>query len=285
MAELNFAKFAASARIRRAADNAPPMKPGEPDRDAVKILQEALIQAGFKIKDGPTGFYGPQTVAAVKQVESKHGLNTDAGIAGHQVITQLDALLTGRKPIFIVRAANLQLLLQQTDTLGGFTHRSYFTKAVTLLDEFGLGLSITNRRLPEFEFPGLLVDPANASDVASVRALAEKQIVGMSDVLRIIFCRFPGLGQSGEKFFGTTEGGRRPLEGGLTFPDFILINVEKRRMDDSTLIHEMIHATGLDVHDPDPQSVFASGATRTGSVLKPEHAERLSKGFFARVRH
>lgn len=284
MAQLNFAKFATNNRIKRAADNAPPMKPGEPDREAVTILQEALIQAGFQIKDGATGLYGPQTTAAVQEVERKHGLDSDQGIAGHQVITRLDALLTGRKAIAIIRASNLQLLLQQTDTQGGFTHRSYFTKAESLLGDFGLGLSIMNRRLPAFEFPGMLVDPANTSDVASVRARAEKHTPGMSNVLRVIFCRFPQRGQSGEKFFGVTEGGRRLLEGGLQFSDFILVNVEKRRLDDSTLIHEMIHATGLEAHDPDPGSVFAGGDIRTGSVLKPEHAERLSKAFFAQVR-
>ena len=44
----------------------------------------------------------------------------------------------------------------------------------------------------------------------------------------------------------------------------------------------MIHATGLDDHDPDPASVFADGAIRTGSLLKSEHAEKLRGAFFAR---
>ena len=71
MAQLNFQKFAGNGRIRSAADNAPPMKPGESDRVAVKILQDALIQAGFPIRDGATGFYGPETVAAVILSEKK----------------------------------------------------------------------------------------------------------------------------------------------------------------------------------------------------------------------
>ena len=258
MAQLNFQKFAVNDRIRRAADNAPPMKPGESDRDAVKILQDALIQAGFPIRDGATGFYGPQTVTAVQAVERKYGLDTDSGITGHQVITRLDALLAG-KPVPVARPALMQLLLQHTNTLGGFTHRSYFLKATALLKDFGLGLDISNHFLPEKHTPG------------------------MRPLLRVIFCRFAAVGQSGEKFFGTTEGGRRPLEGGALFPDFILVNVEMRRPDDSTLIHEMIHATGLDVHDPDPASVFADGLIRTGSVLKSEHAERLRSAFFARL--
>ncbi len=282
MAQLNFQKFAVNDRIRRAADNAPSMKPGESDRDAVKILQDALIQAGFAIRDGATGFYGPQTVAAVQAVERKYGLDTDSGIAGHQVIARLDALLAGT-PVPVARPALLQLLLQHTNTLGGFTHRSYFLKAAALLKDFGLGLDVSNHFLPEIEFPGMYVDASNRPDIAKVRELAEKHTPGMRPLLRVIFCRFPAFGQSGQKFFGTTEGGRRPLEGGAVFPDFILINVEKRRPDDSTLIHEMIHATGLDDHDPDPASVFADGAIRTGSVLKSEYAERLRRAFFARL--
>ena len=281
MAHLNFQKFAANGRIRSAAENAPPMKLGETDRVAVRILQDALIQAGFPIRDGATGSYGPQTVAAVQAVERKYGLDSDAGIAGHQVITRLDALLAGT-PVPVVRPAVLRLLLQHTNTLGGFTHRSYFLKAAALLKDFGLGLDISNHFLPEIDFPGMRVDASNLSDVAKVRELAEKHTPGMRTLLRVIFCRFPTFGQSGQKFFGTTEGGRRPLEGGALFPDFILINVEKRRLDDSTLLHEMIHATGLDDHDKEATSIFADGEVRTGTVVKSEYAERLRNAFFAR---
>ena len=47
-----------------------------------------------------------------------------------------------------------------------------------------------------------------------------------------------------------------------------------------SLIHEMIHATDLYAHDTDPDSVFSSGSART--TLKPVHADRLAKAFFAR---
>ena len=275
MANLKFVEFATNNRIKRAADNALAMRPGESDHAAVSVLQKALIKAGMQIRDGATGNYGSQTATAVQEFERRHGLDNDQGVAGHQVITKLDALLT-RNPISILRAADLQLLLQQTNTLGGFTHRSYFTKAVSLLSGFELGLNIINRRNPEFEFPGT-VDPVNQSDIANVRALAEKHTPGMKDVLRVIFCRFP------KDFFATTEGGIKLLEGGLRVRDFILINVGKRSADDCTLIHEMIHATGLVTHDTDETSVFSEGSKRT--VLKPEHAERLRVATFARVRH
>jgi hypothetical protein len=194
-----------------------------------------------------------------------------------QLMNQLAGTSPGRNPQFIIRGANLQLLFQQTTTLGGFTHSSYLSKAESLLSGFGLGLNITNRRTPEFEFT--TVDPSNGPDIASVRALAENQVPGLGSVLRVIFCRFP---QSAGRIFASTHGGAFPLEGGSRVPDFILIDVGKRQRDNCSLIHEMIHATGLVEHDSDPTSVFSIGTSRT--VLKPEHAERLSKAFFAQVR-
>ncbi len=277
MADLNYQPFAANARIKRAANNAPAMKRGEQDRAAVVILQEALIKAGFAIKDGATGVFGAETAAAVHAVETAHQLNVDTGDAGTQVIHQLDALLTGRHAKFFIRSADLQLFFQQTSTQGGFTHDSYVTKARNLLEAFGLTLNITNLRTPELSFAEL-VDPSNRSDIERVRVAAEKSTPGMIGTLRVIFCRF----SSGNPFNALTDGGPRPLPSGLQVPDFTLIDVGKRRADQCVLIHEMIHATGLEQHDSDMESVFSEGSNR--SVLKPEHAERLSNAFFARRR-
>lgn len=181
-----------------------------------------------------------------------------------------------------VAPGELKLLLQQTETLGGFVPQMYFRAAVSLLAPYGIALNVTDRRLPTIEFTGM-VDPANTSDVVDVREKAEKQAPGMNGMLRVIFCRFPSVSQSGEKYFASTEGGRR-WAGSAIVQDFILINVGKFRPDGSTLIHEMIHATGLEAHDPDPTSVFAGGNLRTGTILKPEHARRLSDSFFGRHR-
>jgi hypothetical protein len=99
----------------------------------------------------------------------------------------------------------------------------------------------------------------------------------MPERLRVIFCRFRGVsGGASERFFATTEGGP-PTDK----PDFILINVEKFRHDGSSLVHEMIHAAGLWDHDTDNDSIFADGATRTGTTLKPVHAAKLTQAFFA----
>lgn len=80
-------------RIQLASENTPSMKPGEPDRAAVVLLQNALIVNGFNIPSGATGNYLSETAAAVRDVEVRFGLLRDQGIAGKQVIGTLDFLL------------------------------------------------------------------------------------------------------------------------------------------------------------------------------------------------
>lgn len=57
------------------------LEPGSKGDD-VKQLQQWLIGQGFKIPDGATGFYGPQTKSAVSQWQSSIGLDT-AGNPGY----------------------------------------------------------------------------------------------------------------------------------------------------------------------------------------------------------
>ena len=282
MAALNFEKFKNNTRIQHAADNAPAMRLGETDHEAVKILQEALIQAGFPIPDGATGTYGPETATAIRAVETKFSLVIrDKGVAGHEVITKLDQLLTKTRPGITVVACELQLLLQRAQTAGGFTHDQTIKNAANLLSEFSIRLNIVDRRQTEFPFPAGLVDPCVKADISSIRMKAEKQAPGMGGLLRVIFCQFVTAPICGEhSFFGVTEGGSKPLENGMVFPDFILINVLKLRPDKTTLIHEMIHATGLTTHDTEQESVFSLGSNRT--VLKPDLAQRFSEATFAR---
>ena len=87
------AHWRSNTRIHSASENAPPMKPGDPNRDAVVLLQEALIATSFNIPSGPTGNYLGETAAAVRDVEARFGLDRDEGIAGKQVVGTLDALL------------------------------------------------------------------------------------------------------------------------------------------------------------------------------------------------
>ncbi len=85
-------------RIQAAAINAPPMHPNEPDAAAVKLLQRALIDTGALHIGAPTGFYGPQTAEAVRDIEGTFALSVDQGVAGKQVLEVLDLLLQGKRP-------------------------------------------------------------------------------------------------------------------------------------------------------------------------------------------
>ena len=59
----------------------PNLTPGMRSED-VKTLQNYLIQQGFQIPDGATGFYGPQTTAAVAEFQKKNNIDA-AGNPGY----------------------------------------------------------------------------------------------------------------------------------------------------------------------------------------------------------
>lgn len=95
--------FSNVERIQNAARNAPPMRRGERDKDAVRILQHILLAAGVStfrrsIKDGALdGDYGGETEEAVKRLQgiaSRCGSHCDVdGRAGGQVWTALDLMV------------------------------------------------------------------------------------------------------------------------------------------------------------------------------------------------
>jgi hypothetical protein len=90
--------WAANARIQRAANNNPPIRRGDPDRVAVKLLQEALIASGFPMQAGADGIFGTQTANAIITAEKKFEFQVDAGVAGREVLGALDLSLRGWKP-------------------------------------------------------------------------------------------------------------------------------------------------------------------------------------------
>jgi len=87
-----------NSRLQKASNNAPSLHPGDPDAAAVRLLQQALMDTGFLHITAPTGVYGPQTSAAVHDLENTYVLDTDSGIAGRQVLGTLDLLMRGLKP-------------------------------------------------------------------------------------------------------------------------------------------------------------------------------------------
>lgn len=95
--------FAGNARLDAAARNSPAMRRGEGNAEAVRRLQGALVQVGFRMPrstrpDGTfDGVYGGETVEIVQQFQLREGL-VDAfgradGIAGKMTLERLDALL------------------------------------------------------------------------------------------------------------------------------------------------------------------------------------------------
>ena len=64
---------------------------------ATKDLQRALIKAGYRIPSGPTGWYGPETTAAVAAFQRAQGWRGSGadGIAGSQTLRRLGVALAG----------------------------------------------------------------------------------------------------------------------------------------------------------------------------------------------
>ena len=106
--------FANNARLVRASENAPPMRRGETDAEAVRILQNALIGVGVTTMrrsvrpDGTLdGNYGGETVEAVKRFQRLVGLvdNTGHGdgMVGRKTMLELDRVAPQR-PVPVVLA-------------------------------------------------------------------------------------------------------------------------------------------------------------------------------------
>ncbi len=92
-------RFAANDRLQRASENKPALHAGEPDKEAVQILQQALLDLGYEMPDTtkktgePDGLYGGETAAAVKKFEDDQNLKIhDSGVAGREVLGRLDEL-------------------------------------------------------------------------------------------------------------------------------------------------------------------------------------------------
>jgi Putative peptidoglycan binding domain len=284
---LKTALFAGNARLERASRNAPPIAVNESDRTAVCLLQIALSRLGFDLplsflrgSDRPDGLFGLETGRAVRgfqQVAFPDAPNQWDGIVGTNTLALVEQLLIaaggdGPAPNVKPFPAILKLLVQMTTpafnnarTFSNLTQ--YSGKAKLLLDPFGLTLDVLVNTTPvpnqspvDLSFP--------FSDPDQVRKDADKTVSGQAERLRVIFCPFTSQ-------FSDHKGSTFGRAEGLQFDDFTLINTNNTSKDFCTLLHEMIHATGLRTHDTDPSSVFSLGDNRT--VLRPEHAERFSK--------
>lgn len=100
---LTSSRFADDARLQLAFDNAPPMRQFEKDHEAVKKVQQALIDSGFpmpvstKKTGAPDGIFGGETYKAVKAFQGAHSLDVD-GVVGRETLGRLDELYGGPAP-------------------------------------------------------------------------------------------------------------------------------------------------------------------------------------------
>jgi peptidoglycan hydrolase-like protein with peptidoglycan-binding domain len=89
-------RFSGNARLRKAANNAPPLKKGARG-EAVRIIQQALIDHGIALptstqKHGtPDGIFGAETKTALINFQQDQGLTFD-GDVGTNTMRTLDAL-------------------------------------------------------------------------------------------------------------------------------------------------------------------------------------------------
>jgi hypothetical protein len=116
-----------------------------------------------------------------------------------------------------------------------------------------------------------------------LRKLSEDLRPGFPQVLRVIVCRMPA-------HFGETK--RDVRLGTQIVKPFVLLNSQERDPNDTTLLHEMIHASLKEPdHDTDPNSVFFDNHFRKPGIppeqipkrvlLKPNRAQSVATSFFS----
>lgn len=206
-------------------------------------------------------------------VKSSFGVNSAASVAHpSQVISRTNASL----PTHVLRMT--WQITKLADRVNGRQHDDMVQSCDDLLDDdtmiLTVGGSLTNA--PAFDYP-YLINTSVRSDNFGLLLAARKAKPMFNDTLRVIVHVFARNSTE----FGFTDGG---FYDGVDYNPFVVINAAKRRTDRLTLLHEMVHATGLLVHDddsqspgsfPDKSSVFSINDQR--DHIRPEHLARLKK--------
>lgn len=95
-------RFASNQRLQKAAENKPAIQWLEKG-DAIAIIQQALIDLGYKMPQstlksgGPDGVYGSETSKVVRTFQTKYTLGSD-GVVGKKTMYKLDELLPAGTP-------------------------------------------------------------------------------------------------------------------------------------------------------------------------------------------
>lgn len=182
-----------------------------------------------------------------------------------------ESVRSDSNPSFI-KSLNIYWSITRVAAKEGRRQLEYLDKAGELVSQFGMLIVQPTAAYSDVIPNDFIVDPR--FDTLAIRKASEDFRPGFPGVLRVITCPFA----SNSDEIAVTDRGR---VGSQEFQDFILINVNRFKADRCTLIHEMIHATGLFgcQFETDQDSVFSQSNKR--SVLKPEHAKLLSEAFFA----
>ncbi|MEO8805615.1 MAG: hypothetical protein ABI433_06010 [Burkholderiaceae bacterium] len=155
-----------------------------------------------------------------------------------------------------------------------FARDALFEHGITLSLAFGNPIADT---IPFND--NLLFD----DNLIQLRKMSEDIRPGIPQVLRVIVCRMAA-------HFGETK--RNVVIGTQTVRPFCLLNSQERDPNDTTLLHEMIHAS-LDgpAHDSEPNSVFFDNHSLSPaiprleaprrSVLKNNRAKSVATSFYS----
>ena len=95
----NARRFAGNPRLQQASNSKPSIRRGE-SGDAVKIVQQALVDLGFAMPRSTNnghsltdGRFGPETERVVKEFQKRSGLVAD-GVVGQQTMAMLDKMIS-----------------------------------------------------------------------------------------------------------------------------------------------------------------------------------------------
>ncbi|RXT56657.1 hypothetical protein B6S44_06270 [Bosea sp. Tri-44] len=97
-------RFSANDRLRKAAENAPPLKQGERGQ-AVAIIQLALTDLGLAMPSStnqgrtlPDGIFGPETARRIRSFQTANGLVADA-IVGPLTMAALERAIIAQSAL------------------------------------------------------------------------------------------------------------------------------------------------------------------------------------------
>ena len=158
-------------------------------------------------------------------------------------------------------------------TTGGENYApDYVARANQLLDEHNLELDICPGTDPTrvLNFPDRV---SNEDDMRELRNLAHQAHPNHNGRLPIIFCRFPD-----------NRTGKTPRDLAPWLP-FCLVSSDNKSSDDGTLLHEMIHAAGLNhvdaAHDSAGTNHDILSYDPNRNAVSAVEVKALSKAYFA----